>query len=761
VSSTEGEGNPFPRGYTPPKQPGREINLGMDEVIKKLDDIAVANQRIADSLSGPNAAMQSFRSDTKRRDQYIQRSNQRRDDYEQQAAASEQELARIRNETAQRDVMLSRNAGKLKAEAERYEQGTPTERLGMLDRYGLVTGTGANTQIAGQFKVSDVQAAFEAERSGSPNARSQNILNTIHSQILQGMQATIAREAPSSAERILDAIEESGIKQLRYGQLPLQDLLRSAGTLAGQYYQRTTNRAMDAYDRVQRAHELGIEPAEGDVRLAERAGRFLQTGRSSELGGLAGISGSAARFLPVVGQVASVATIARDIVQNQILNRYQGANRLGQITGQGFSAGVRANIQSTLMGLNPFDMISGEMAKQIVTGVRQQGFSGGQASNVQNAVVGTVNDLGTSVDSTIQLYTDAVRRSGISVDEARKRFETFDDAANQLSKSVQDYTDQFLASSNSLTAAGAGTAAPAVAQALVNATPPGVRDTGIMQTLFERARGEIAAGMGVPPQLVTSQRYARTAYGPGLQAALERNINLARNIVGNDPNAMATYLSQQTGGYFAGMDVGDIQLVLNNLTRGKGPSQQLELQQATQKYNAQLGSVRGSKRVDQSYLDIAKGLYVPSLHGDDELRDYARQRYGISLDQAKEILGKPGSHKKISVLPDTSDLPSSQLKSLRQAAYGSIINSLTDTNEREKIMSHLGDSDFDVAKELQTATNKTGRKVGPTIDMATNAGSVIIRLKPGMESKLFELAKEREQAIASGLVPSNTLPLRP
>jgi archaellum component FlaC len=106
-----------------------------------------------------------------------------------------------------------------------------------------------------------------------------------------------------------------------------------------------------------------------------------------------------------------------------------------------------------MMGLNPFDMISGEMARQIVTGTRQQGFSGRQAEGVQNAVVGTVNDLGTSIDSTIQLYTDAIRRNGQTIDEARERFEKFDDAANQLSKSVQDYTDQFIKQSQALTAA--------------------------------------------------------------------------------------------------------------------------------------------------------------------------------------------------------------------------------------------------------------------------------------------------------------------
>jgi hypothetical protein len=84
-----------------------------------------------------------------------------------------------------------------------------------------------------------------------------------------------------------------------------------------------------------------------------------------------------------------------------------------------------------------------------------------------------------------------------------------------------------------------------------------------MQTLFERARGEIAAGMGVPPQLITSQRLRFVQHmAQDYKQPLERNINLARNVVGDDPNAIATYLSQQTGGYFAGMDAGDIQLVM-------------------------------------------------------------------------------------------------------------------------------------------------------------------------------------------------------
>jgi hypothetical protein len=278
-------GGPLPPRYTPPTQPGRDVELGMAEIVNKLDSIAVANQRIADSLAGAAAGVQSYQEDSKQIRNYAagpRRRNQQQD--EEQAAASEQELVRIRNETIQRDVILSRNEGRLRENHSAMSKLDPRERMQMLERYGQCCRVKARTspQQAFLFQMFN--------KHSKPSAQEPLILvaQTFSTLLMQESCRVWRRQSHKKlrtrAERILDAVEESGIKQLRYGQLPLQDLLRSAGTLAGRYYQRTATRAVDANDRVQRARELNIEPDPRDLELAGRASRFLETGRPGALG---------------------------------------------------------------------------------------------------------------------------------------------------------------------------------------------------------------------------------------------------------------------------------------------------------------------------------------------------------------------------------------------------------------------------------------------------------------------------------------------
>lgn len=750
-----------------PEIPGGNPLLTPQQVSDLLLDIAETNRVIRETLAGPEEGLRGYRQDSNIRQSYIQQLQV--GDFsspEEAFAASQQELERGRSEAIQRSIFRTRAAREAMALSRQYTQMSAREQFEFLGQRGFIREdprSGELRTVAGGFPASDVQEALEAQAAGTTTPRQENILNKISTSLVAHIEAEIAAQAPSRTERLFDAIEESGLRQLRYGQLPLQDILRSAGTLAGRLYQRRQTEYLAATERVRRAREMGYEPEPIDVRNAERLRLAQEAGDVGMLGGGPmgrwGMRGAArlAQFLPTAGQFLGVAEVVRDIFQNQIMGRIQGTTRTGQITGGGFGEGLRARWQAFTLGLSPIDMITGQQAQEIVQGTRQRGFRGRQAEEIQRAVADTVADLGITIESSINLYTDAIRLQGETVDEVRERLEDFDDAAREAGVSVQEFTDRFIQIQQQVGAAGAGQASGVVAGALTRATPAGV-DAGLYGQVFERARGEIAASMGVPINMLTSQQYAQAAYGPGLEQAIERQQRLAASLVGDDPNAIATWLANSSP-YFQGMDVRQIQRILDQINNQRGPSAQMNFEREGRR--AMRAEVQAGRRMGRQTIRMEDVQARIRGVDRDDWRDFLEREYGIKGDTEYQrfidAFREQGGRGEYTVEGGRAFLPRDELERIRRQSLDRLRPDL-----RQEDIAHfernIRNRQFNVQHFIDRIRDEKGRRSGPEVDLANNFGSVTIRLRPGMESKLFELARERETEAARGNFPRNQQP---
>ena len=243
---------------------------------------------------------------------------------------------------------------------------------------------------------------------------------------------------------------------------------------------------------------------------------------SAALAGLAinqGLQGmesqGAAGFLagiPIIG--GQLAGLAGQIPGLQAASAFGEATRLGQVTGEGYKAGISARFQAFRMGANPFDILSPGTASEIVSGVRGQGFRGGRARAYQGAVADIYKDLGLDVQ-TITSMAEIFVRNG-RLDDFRASMENLDDIAKDTGVSVQAVAEQFKNLNDQLIRGGGMQNAPLAAGILgaTNRTFPG---------LSAEQRGQVQQGTlsmmstfsGLPQQV------AETPYGAqlGLQMA--------------------------------------------------------------------------------------------------------------------------------------------------------------------------------------------------------------------------------------------------
>lgn len=723
--------------YVPPNQPGREVRVSDQELQRVLTSIAATNLQIRNALIGTSAAVAGYRRETGMRDQYMAGRVAPIDDTDESIAASQQEREQYRAEQIQRNVVNRGAAGRRAGEVlSTFQRVGYEKQVQMLAQYrGLTPGDQGRVDLSfGDQTFSDVEEALRRRSEGGATAADENIINQLNADLLRHLTNQFAQKAPTSAERILDAIETSGLRQLRYGQLPLQDILRSAGILAGQGVERSAARQqqiVDAQRRIDAARATGQEPTPFDVTLAaERAGL------ASRLGTRVGAAG--ARFLPVAGQAIGAAEVIGGVVQSQIIGRYQDLNRVGQITGEGARAGIRARYDAFTLGLNPFDMISQETATQIVAGLRGEGFRGQQRQSLQDAVADAINDLGTNVDETIQLYTDAIRKNGMTIAEATRLFEDFDDQARGAGMAVAEYTRTFSSLNQQFLSLGAGSASTDIAQAVARFLPRGI-EPGVYGQMLEQQRGYLAAQTGSQLSQVFSRDNAEQAVR-AMDQFIMRERERVQLQVGNDPNAIANQLAQ-TSPIFRGMNPNDVQRIVERVQGGRGVGAQADVRAIERQYGLGFERIRGRRELD------GRRLYRELIEAGRGRNDFARREYGLTPDQVTEILDS-GGRDDVMAYESRGDIPMDKLRNLRRQTYERLQKGgLLSRDDLRTFRDRMGERDFDVVRFLRESSARRGRTVGDSLEV----GGITIRLQQGTESKLFELAKDKAVAAAKGL----------
>jgi hypothetical protein len=786
-----------PEPYEAPTPSNRDVQKSWAQMERAITSLINTQLSISNSLDNLSTTLQDFRASTNQRDALVDRARMHPDepppaaglDPEEQIAASQQELERRRNEVVQQSVLRQQAESRITQARRRFESiQNPNEAFNFLESQGFLTGEGplARSRV-GNMKMADIQAALQARASTGPNTKTEeNLINKLNLNLASHMEKEFARQAPTRAERILDAVEDAGIRQLRYGQLPLQDILRAAGTLAGRYYDRRKQQALEARERTARAVELGIEPNPVDVatasadatapptatgssamnaarhigmaglasRIARRTpfsrmrgtGAAAEEGSAGSFGGMSGRAlsgiGAAARFLGPIGQAVSVLGLLSGLVGP----RFRETTQMGQVTGEGFGAGLSARFSSFMLGtpLNPLDIMTGELAKQVVLGLREEGFRGDLGDALGHAVAGAINDLGLKPDSAIALFTDAIRRSGETIEQARQRFSSFDDQARALNMSINEYTQTYMRNLAALRTQGAGVAGPGIAQALIRATPRGYEDTDVYGQIFQASRGEIGTLLGgVPAQVVGSQRFAQQAYGPALEQVILRAINVVR--------PMAQQMANQSGHptvtdndiaaalsayhpYFQGQDVNALTQVIARIHAGLGPAEQIRVQGALGAYHAarrpvtmtRIGDLSPSQLADRGITEKDTSIWHDLIHGTSDPR-YFKGDQEVSSEQLARVRGDA---------PDDLVAQANRqlLRRMKPILDPKIYQSLREKFQR--------DPTADLGRAIENRLSQDTRQVGSSV----STGQVTIGLKPGME-RYFQLVYERERAL--------------
>ena len=160
---------------------------------------------------------------------------------------------------------------------------------------------------------------------------------------------------------------------------------------------------------------------------------------------------------------------------------FGAAIREGQVTGEGYRAGLGARWQAFTMGMNPFDTISREVANSIVQGVRARGFRGELGRAFQASVRGVYEDLGIDPNLAIQLGEPFARQGRFG--DFERLMNNMDDVARDTSRSVETVTQIYQQLSTQLRQTGGMTTGPYAAgiTAALGRMFPGLTDEQLQQ----------------------------------------------------------------------------------------------------------------------------------------------------------------------------------------------------------------------------------------------------------------------------------------
>lgn len=783
---------PNPAFYDAPTAPINDIAAHWTQVADAISSIAIVNKEIRDALVGTAEAITSLKSELgvaktvkkvgspTKRDSRGNLLSDLSEDPQGVAptilnAASQQEYEHQYNEDIQRRVkrLQIQQTSEFQDRLESYRRMEPSQAIQELKSTKAITDTGIN--IDGKIASPDqIQEALDKPAS-SRTSEETNLVDIVNEQFKIKVTDELEKKAPKTIETLLDAVENAGIRQLRYGQLTIQDILRSTGTLAGQAtvslqqgideQQAHAQWVVDAAAATASGEEPPPEPTVSRHGLAGFAARHPMGAARIAYGGITGGVAGLAKTLPEIGQGIAIGQIVTKTIENaysRIYGPIASNIRSGQETGQGLGAGIKAQFQAFGLGMNPFDLTSMGDAAKIVAATRGQGFTGQQADQMEEGIRDVVNNLGISIDQAANYFTDAMRKGGLSVDQVRKQMDTFHDETRQLNMTIDQYTQTILQSNESLRTSGAGEAAPTISQAILRSLPVGYRNQeGVsnLQQLFQQNRGAIVARLnmnGVNANIidVSAARYAPAAFGQ-LQQMMTQQEQVARigwmaANPGKTPtdNDLANWMSQ-TSAQFKGADVGWLTAQLKRNRAGSGIGNQFSLTHASHILSSQLASVRGRQDLTPEQMSAAQlkesGLVFAPAH--------ARSNVNVWWKNGKQVK----SSDTFNVQRDLSDVPMAQLEAARMAAINSLgtpgPNAAITKSQREELMKHLGDRDYDFQKELRKIGDEHTREIS---DAQVQNNGVTISLKGKAAQDLFKLNNERTTAVLNGTIPANT-----
>jgi hypothetical protein len=492
--------------------------------------------------------------------------------------------------------------------------------------------------------------------------------------------------------------------------------------------------------------ETGITDTVKTLMDQVRSGRGLSVGET--MGALRGVS-----LGPIGVAMAAIAGLPRVIdglertfrsTVGVPLGQYQESRQLGMITGQGGREGFGMRAQAFRMGMNPFDLVSRQMALEIQRGLASEGFRGGVRDALSETVIGAVNDIGIDHAQAIQLVTEAYRNSNMTIQEIGRELRQFDDIARSTGRSVQDVAESMGALTGFAQQQGAGADASNIAAAILQSFPQQFQGAEIQQLISNEAvQGFAAARLGVMPQDLMAQ--PAEALTGALGESIDRFIAMAP---GTDNQAKARWLnSPQSGSPFVGMGV---DAIADFIAGGGGQAQfsrNLQLSQAQD----MLGT-RRRQMAEQTKEQESKGFFRRQwnqVFGPGTLFDPT----SIDLDETLlgRGIGKLWINEREAAERQRASLPRDELIAMNQQALNAARGALT-PQEIARFSKRIADPKFDLERELTARMGGTDAR--EQFGSAVTIGGVRIELNADAK-KLLNLRGRNTDAVTRGQMPSN------
>jgi hypothetical protein len=452
------------------------------------------------------------------------------------------------------------------------------------------------------------------------------------------------------------------------------------------------------------------------------------------------------------------------------LAQRRALTQLGQISGQGFEAGLGARVEAFGMGANPFDMISQSTAMAIVKGVREAGFSGAIAQQLDQGVKGTIEDLGISVDSSIKMMSTAMRQGQESVKQIADEMKGFDTAARAAGESVQQFTDNVQATSDTLrNEIGSGRNATGEATGLESffsqraGFPSGTSQT--VAQMLSQNRFLYAGQAGVNPLVASTPQLLR---GFENFAAPFIDQAMAYPDAHGDPNKAAEYLKVIAPQIFGGMSIPAISAYIRQTQKfGKNaPTAAISRQRALQGYSADYASITRRQAIQiinsggvsdraMSALGIGVGGEI-TVSRQEEIKKIAdwlqhhptgRSSGGMfgNVDQTGAQL--------------LSGVDSSELTRIRRNALRQAYPFLSDAGRRD-LAAHLDDFHDNFQKRLQDDIQKHRRRQreqGDSVN-ALPGDTIVVTIDPKTKKTVLSNNADYNTQTAYGAAQANQRP---
>lgn len=552
--------------------------------------------------------------------------------------------------------------------------------------------------------------------SGGPSQAQANLNPALDDALVRSILEKTAVDNPNY---LREAMRLRTLRKLDKSSLSSGGILRSLGGAlgmgggSGAHHGDPIQEAITRADRTrQEASGRIYVPGRGmGDRVAEGLGGIL------ERGGLLGGSASLLlRAVPIVGTLLALPQLLNHFGLNPIsrINQvYSGQLLSGQLTGQGFGAGIGASLDARRIrsggllfaGLNPFDPITSEIANQIVTSVRTAGFTGDRARSLYQSVSSVYRDLGLSIDTTTKIIADATRVGGESLRQISNELHGFDDAAHSLSMNINTYAESVMTVGGTLRSAGGGVQSTRVAQALIAGAPRILREGGGLaqyQQVYANAQPFLAAQLGVPVQyLGLSGNLPHTI--EAFQQQIQAEINRMPGATLEEKAANAS----RFGILFKGMDIPNIMQLVEQIQSGRGPGATLRMEQ-----------IRG--RLNQATLHSTLVAHVTG---------YGRGPGHVT--QSREMVAIGGQQ-----------LRSAQMTALNQ------LRPFLNNKQIAELQNKIGDQ-HDFQQLVQRFEGQSSRSTGRSV----NINGVTISLSQGA-SKILRLDVNKE-AVRQGTLPAN------